>query len=328
MRLNLIIDSSYIFFKNVHTLVGTKTLYGDLEKVLEISYNNYINKYPFEKIYIVADSKYSWRKEIYPNYKAKRKENRDKQDIDWEFCFNTYNNFKEKIKQNKRIIFLEYNGVEADDIIAYLIQESNKNAISNLYVSSDADLKQLLNFKTNPKFINIQWRDEFRNPKLFLPENYQMFLNELKKDKGSLFDLNDNYEFLKMLDDFSEKVQIEEVNIEELLFVKLIHGDKGDNIDSVLKIPAKTSNKMMGIGEAGAKKIYTNYKSNNPNSINFSKDNWLQIAAIYIAENKKVDLIDYEDDIIDNLKINRKLIQLEQHNFPNKVMEKLKNIKI
>lgn len=327
MRLNLLVDSSFIFYKNVYTLANTKTLYGDLEKSLEISYSNYLNKYPFEKIYIIADSKKSWRKNIYSEYKGKRKENRDKQDIDWEFCFNTYNEFKETLKQHNRIEFLEFDTLEADDIIAYIIKESNKNGISNLYVSSDGDLKQLLNYNLNPRYINIQWRDEFKKPKLYFPEGYKLFLNDLKKEKGDIFSLNDNEDFLKMLETFMEKVHIEEVDIEELLFVKFVHGDKGDNIESVLKVPTKNNpDKLMGIGEAGAKKIYTNFKSNNPGDIKFSENEWLNVAAGYIAENKKVNLIDHEKNIVDNLKMNRKLIHLETYNFPNSVMNKLKNI--
>jgi 5'-3' exonuclease len=329
MRLNLLVDSSFIFYKNVYTLANTKTLYGDLEKSLEISYNNYLNKYPFEKIYIVADSKYSWRKNIYPDYKGKRKENRDKQDIDWEFCFNTYNDFKETLKENNRIVFLEYDGVEADDIIAYIIKESNKKGISNLYVSSDGDLKQLLDYKINPRYINIQWRDEFKRPKLYLPEGYKLFFNDLRNDKGDIFSLNDNSDFLRMIETFMEKVDIEEVDIEQLLFVKFVHGDKGDNIESVLKVPAKSNpSRLMGIGEAGANKIYTNFKTNNPKDIDFSSNDWLDVAAGYIAENKKVDLIDHESEIIDNLKINRKLIHLELEHFPNSVMNHLKKIEI
>ena len=44
---------------------------------------------------MVSDSKSSWRKRIYADYKAGRKEKRDAQeDIDWDFVFNTYNKFK------------------------------------------------------------------------------------------------------------------------------------------------------------------------------------------------------------------------------------------
>ena len=62
MNLNLIIDSSYIFYRNVYTLSSTNTLFGDLEDALRNSFDHYRTQYPFSNVYIVSDSKNYWRK--------------------------------------------------------------------------------------------------------------------------------------------------------------------------------------------------------------------------------------------------------------------------
>ena len=327
MKCNLLIDSSFILFKNAYTLVGNKTLYGDLERSLEVTYENYMQKYPFENIYLIADSRNYWRKKIYPEYKGKRKEAREKQDIDWDFVFNTHNQFKEKIKNNPRVKVIEIDSAEADDIIAYIIRESNKKGISNLYVSSDGDLNQLLDYKTNPNYINIQWRDTFKNGKLFFPYGYKYFMNELNSKERDIFNMDDNFEFLGMIEQMMERMEVAEIDIEKLLFVKFVHGDVGDNIKSVFSTPMKSNPlKMRGIGQKGAEKIYDNYKANNPETISFLEDEWFDKTAMYIAENKKVSLSENEKEIIKGLKLNRSIIHLDTSFFPEQVLTDMKKI--
>ena len=329
MKCNLLVDASFILYKNTHTLAKANTLYGDLELSLEKSYANYVHKYPFDNIYIIADSRKYWRKNVYPQYKGNRKSQRDKLDIDWDFVFNTHEQFKEKLKNNPRIKFLEIDTAEADDIMSYVIKESNKKGYSNVYVSSDGDLNQLLEYRLNPKFINVQWRDTFKYGKVFLPYGYEVFLNELKKDQGDLFNMNHNKDFLLFIEDMKQKMEFEEVDIEKMLFVKMVQGDSGDNIDSVFKTPMKSDpTRMRGIGESGAKKIYNNFKMSNAGNISFLEDDWFDNAAYYIAENKKVLLVDNEDEIIENLRMNRNIIHLDPSLFPTEIVEEMKKIEI
>lgn len=329
MKCNLLVDASFILYKNTHTLAAAKSLYADLELSLEKTYANYIHKFPFDNIYIVADSRQYWRRKVYPQYKGKRKEQRDKLDIDWDFVFNTHEAFKEKLKTNNRIKFVEIDGAEADDVISYLIKESNKKGFSNIYVSSDGDLNQLVDFRLEPMYINVQWRDTFKNGKTFLPSGYKLLLNEMAKDKGDLFNMNNNKDFLMFLTDMRDKTEFEEVNVEEMLFVKMVQGDASDNIDSVFKTPTKSDpTKMRGIGKKGAEKIYTNFKAMNGSEISFLDDDWFEKAALYIAENKKVALIDSEDEIIENLRMNRNIIHLDPSLFPSEIVTEMKKIEI
>ena len=71
INMNLILDGNYQLYRSVFILHKLKTLYGDLETLLLNDYNNITNAYPFNVIYFISDSKKSWRKMIYPEYKGK-----------------------------------------------------------------------------------------------------------------------------------------------------------------------------------------------------------------------------------------------------------------
>lgn len=111
--------------------------------------SNFKNKY--EELVIACDhhgkSGY-WRKNLFPYYKAKRKDARDKgpQYLDWPLIFK----FMDQIKEDLRTWFpypvLEVEGCEADDIIAILSQ----NLIGqHLIYSSDEDFTQLVGPKVH-----------------------------------------------------------------------------------------------------------------------------------------------------------------------------------
>ncbi len=328
---DLIIDTNYILYRSVYSLVNTNTLYGDLERSLEVTFNNYLSKYPFHKIYMVSDSKSSWRKRIYANYKADRKEKREKQeDVDWEFVFNTYNKFKTNLN-NKRIQPIEADNIEGDDWIRFLVNRSNANGYSTVYVASDKDLNQLLEFRLSHSWINIQWYDNYKNGKIYLPKGYKIFTKELSEyNTDDIFSLNENADFLSLLKDLQEKNAVEEIDKEQSLFVKIISGDSGDNIESVLKTPTKTNpEKFMGIGDAGALKIWEKYKFDFPNEIIFENDEWLENVLYYVLDYKKVipEKSKYENLVKDNLLLNRSLIHLHDNYLPNDIKQKISLIK-
>ena len=324
---NLIVDTNYILNRSVFSLVKMNSLFGDLYRSLELSFEGFMNKYPFNKIYMVSDSKSSWRKRIYPEYKSGRKEKREGDEIDWDFVFNTYNDFKSNIKNN-RIIPIEAPNVEGDDWIKYLVNKSNSDGYSTVIIASDKDLNQLLEFRLNPTWINIQWVDNYSNAKLYMPSGYEIFLSEISEGSNNIFNLNENTDFADLIKDLSVKCSLEEIDKEKSLFVKIISGDSSDGIDSVLKLPTKTNpEKFMGIGEAGAINIWDKFKSDFPNEVKFDTDEWMNDVIPYILEYKKViNTTDFNDTVKNNLSLNRKLIHLHENYLPSDIKEKIYNI--
>jgi len=329
---NLIVDTNYVLFRNVYYLAKNNILYGELENSLIATFENYLKLYRFNKIYMVSDSKSSWRKRIYPEYKAGRKEKRDGEDVDWEFVFNTYDKFKSEIGdtlKSSKIELIEGDNIEGDDWINYLINRSNKNNYSVLYIASDKDLNQKLDLSIVPTWINVQYYENMANGKVYFPRGYKIFFDELEKGNDDIFSLNDNFEFLQFLKSLIDKNKFEEIDKELSLFVKIISGDRGDNISSVLKIPTKTNpNNFMGIGDAGAIKIYDKYKKDYPFDIDFTNDKWLDEVKHYCLDYKKVldEKVLYETMLENSLKQNRDLIHLHESHLPNDILEKIKSI--
>lgn len=316
MICDLIIDGNYILSKNTFTLHKNNLLFGALHKSLENAVNNYRKWYPFANVYLVSDSKEkSWRKQLTTNYKATRKKDSD---IDWQFVYTAYGEFKESMSDLVKV--LEAPNVEGDDWISFLVGKANREGRSTIIVSNDYDIKQIVGYGLDPLYINIMTNEMYNKEKLFLPRNYQVFLNKVSKlPNDDIFNLNDNNDFLLLMNRFLNKYDINEIDPVESLIVKIISGDTSDNISSVW---SQTKNgKKRGIGEKGAKGIYDNYIQEF-GELNLSDPDLYENIADLICEKKKLSKTQIES-IVDNIKDNMKLIDLRIHNFPTEIIEKM-----
>jgi len=318
MICDLIIDGNYILSKNTFTLHKNNLLFGALHKSLENTINNYRKWYPFANVYLVSDSKEkSWRKQLTSSYKATRKKDSD---IDWSFVYTAYGEFKDSMKGLVKV--LEAPHVEGDDWISFLVTKANREGRSSIIVSNDYDIKQIVNYGLDPLFINIMTNEMYNKEKLFLPKNYQIFLNKVSKlPSDDIFNLNDNTDFLLLLDRFINKYEINEINPVESLMVKIISGDTSDNIGSVWSVVK--NGKKRGIGSKGAQSIYDEYISEF-GELNLGDPDLYENIADLICEKKKLSKTQIES-IVENIKDNMKLIDLRMHNLPGEIVEKMEN---
>jgi 5'-3' exonuclease len=320
MLCDLLIDGNYLLSKMVFTLHKNNLLFGALHKSLETAVNNYRKWYPFANIYLVSDSKEkSWRKKINTNYKANRKKDSD---IDWEFVFEAYNEFKQSIR-SKGIKVLEAPNIEGDDWISFIIEKSNSKGRSTITVTNDHDIKQLIKYVLDPPFINIMSNEMHSKQKLFLPKNYQLFLSNVRKDiDDDIFNLNDNQEFMKLLSSFTERCETFEVDPMESLIVKLISGDTSDNISSAWS--QVKNGKKRGIAERGAKSIFDEYLVvfGEPS---ISDPDLTENIADLICEKKKL-----SKSSINNIKLNiednMRLILLNTEYMPEEIVSKMSKV--
>ena len=316
MLCDLIIDGNYILSRLVFTLHKNNLLFGALHKSLENTINNYRKWYPFANVYLVSDSKEkSWRKQLTGTYKSTRKKDSD---IDWVFVYEAYGEFKESM--SGLVTVLEAPHVEGDDWISFLSNKSNKSGRSTIIVSNDYDIKQIVNYSLDPLWINIMTNEMYNKEKLFLPRNYQIFLNKVSKmTNNDIFNLNDNSEFLILMDRFINKYEINEINPVESLIVKIISGDQSDNIGSVW---SQTKNgRKRGIGEKGAKSIYDEYLMEF-GEINLKDPDLYENIADLICEKKKLSKTQIEP-IVENIQGNVKLIDLRLENLPDEIIQKM-----
>lgn len=321
MNCNLIVDGNYILNKNVFALHKNNILYGNLHKSLEHTVRQYRSWFPFTNVWLVSDSKAkSWRKKIYPDYKAGRKKDME---IDWDFAFTAYGEFKQNL-QGAGVRVLEADHIEGDDWISFLINESNKEGVSTITVSNDHDIKQLLSWQLDPLIMNIMTNEMYNKEKVFMPKNYQIFLNNVSKlDTGDIFNLNDNVSFLHLIDKFMNKCEINEVDSIESLVVKLISGDKSDNIRTVWSQRNKKGDDR-GIGKDGAKGLYDKYIEEF-GEVNINDIDLFDNIADLIIEKKKLSKNEF-DAIKNRLHQNWKLINLDINTLPPQVINRISNV--
>jgi len=103
---------------------------------------------------ILACDSTSWRKEKYPQYKAKRKSARDESPLDWGKFFGFLNNIRDEIAAEMPYPVVHVDRAEADDVIATLVestQEFGKNE-PVMIVSSDKDFIQLHRYSNVKQF--------------------------------------------------------------------------------------------------------------------------------------------------------------------------------
>ena len=319
MLCDLIIDGNYILSRLVFTLHKNNLLYGALHKSLENTVSNYRKWYPFANVYLVSDSKEkSWRRQLTKTYKSNRKKDND---IDWTFVYTAYDEFKQSVSSTVKV--LEAPTIEGDDWISFLCNKSNQESRSTIIVSNDHDIKQIVSYGVNPLFINIMTNEMYNKEKLFLPKNYQIFVDKVSSlPNDDIFNLNDNSEFLLLLNRFLTKYEINEIDSMESLVVKIISGDQSDNISSVWS--QVKNGKKRGIGAKGAKTIYDNYLSEF-GEINLLDPDLYENIADLICEKKKLSKTQIES-IVENIQDNVKLIDLRIDNLPKEIVNKMKTV--
>jgi len=114
--------------------------------VLNIIRNHVKNfRAEYGEVVLCCDNRKYWRKEFFPFYKANRKKNRDKSDLDWHLIFDMLAKFKQELKDNFPYKVLDVEGAEADDIIGTLAPRQAAHE-KVLILSSDGDFLQLQNY--------------------------------------------------------------------------------------------------------------------------------------------------------------------------------------
>lgn len=128
----------------------------------------------YGEVVIVADGGGNWRKEVYPEYKFKRKSNREESNIDWDEAFRIINMVLQEIKDNLPYKVIHQWGCEADDSIAEIVKWTQEfgNYEKVMIVSADKDFKQLQKFDNVRQFSPMTKKlVKVDNPRLELEEH-------------------------------------------------------------------------------------------------------------------------------------------------------------
>ena len=105
--------------------------------------NNFTKDYG--EMVICCDDKDNWRKEVFPEYKANRRKNRENDITDWKTLFELLHEMREELTKYFPYKVMHVDSAEADDIIGVLVDHCEENP--TLILSSDKDFIQLQKYQ-------------------------------------------------------------------------------------------------------------------------------------------------------------------------------------
>ena len=99
----------------------------------------------YGEMVICCDDKDNWRKEVFPEYKANRRKNRENDPTDWKTLFELLHEMREELTKYFPYKVMHVDTAEADDIIGVLVDHCEENP--TLILSSDKDFIQLQKYQ-------------------------------------------------------------------------------------------------------------------------------------------------------------------------------------
>ena len=112
-------------------------------------------KEKYGNMVLCSDAGNTWRRDIFPHYKYKRKKDRTESSFDWDNIFDILTNIKNELKENFPYIMMYEEKCEADDIIAILTKYYHQDE-KIMIVSGDKDFIQLQFYKNVEQYAPIQ----------------------------------------------------------------------------------------------------------------------------------------------------------------------------
>lgn len=180
-----IVDLNQVMISNFMAQIGNHTNIKIEEDLLRHMVLNSLRSYnakfrnDYGEMIIACDDRGSWRRQIFPYYKANRKRDREQSEIDWNAVFDSLNKIREELKNFFPYRVIQVETAEADDVIGTLCHEYGNTSEKILIISGDKDFRQL------QTYMNVTQYDPVR--KKFITENQpDRYLREhiMKGDRG------------------------------------------------------------------------------------------------------------------------------------------------
>lgn len=174
----IIVDLSQVMISNLMVQLGNHTnteLEEDLLRHMILnSIRSYNQKFKNEygEMIIACDAGNNWRRDIFPYYKANRRKNREKSELNWTQIFDTLNKVRDELKEYFPYRVIHVDGTEADDVIGTLVQTYGNTSEKILILSGDKDFVQLQRYMNVKQYDPVQKKFRTTNdPDRFIREH-------------------------------------------------------------------------------------------------------------------------------------------------------------
>ena len=144
----ILVDYSTVSVSNFARAAGSEHLDVDIDSIRHMIMNsirkiNVAFRREYGEMVLAVDAKHSWRKEVFPYYKASRAKDRKKSNIDWKELYRVCGEIREEFQEWLPYKVICADLAEADDIIGVLARHSRDTEQPTVIVSEDKDFIQL-----------------------------------------------------------------------------------------------------------------------------------------------------------------------------------------
>ncbi len=148
----IIVDLNQVMLSNLLMQLGNHTNAQLEENMVRHMILNSIRSYrvkfaaEYGELVIACDNTNIWRKGVYPYYKANRKKNIEKSEMDWKAIFDCMSKIRSELKEFFPYKVIDVESAEADDVIGTLVNKFGTELNTGekiLILSGDKDFIQL-----------------------------------------------------------------------------------------------------------------------------------------------------------------------------------------
>ena len=324
MKTTLIIDGNWLLMSRSFILgkqflksnpkdmkeEGTRQLEEFMAQSISVVCNRFRDT--INNIIFVSDGG-SWRKQLKrpaDMVAVKYKGNRGGEDeLDWDYIFQALNNLSEHTAELGITSSHHYN-VEGDDWAWYWSRRLNSQGINAIIWSSDNDLKQLIQVD-NGAF--TAWYNDKNG--IWLPE----VLNDKVDDELDFFlrppSSNPVLERIKI-----QSGNVNYLNPDLIVMNKIVCGDSGDNIKSIIRI--QKNNRTYGVGDKDWEKTMKSLEISSLTDF-FEKSDKVITSLLDLSKFKGYSL--NKQNVADVFDYNKKLVWLNEAIIPDSIVEAMNN---
>jgi 5'-3' exonuclease len=347
---NLIFDLNNIMHRSMFVVGGYGTKQFSFDSQSEI--DQLMRKVAMDVAYIIrivnpsrilfAKDNKSWRKQIKieenEGYKGQRIYSKH---INWTNVYKAIDDFCE-IMENYGLVVTQIPNSEADDIICMWSHELQLNQNQHvIIVSGDEDMRQLVSAypydAPNKKFAFITVFNPFMqgknaSRKLFVPKYFEEWINTLGfvdiMHLRASIDV-DKEDFQKIIT--SERTKMEVIDGRMIAMRKIFCGDDGDNVPAIYswltgKKTKDGEDEIARVTNSKFEKIYESLLLSPTELMDHYDllDRSYKVKEAIIKYTKQTPLF----DMVERIKRQIKLVVLDEHGFPEEIVDEFNKTKI
>lgn len=338
MKLNILVDISGIFYRTLFTigsfgakkgekLLDSKRSQGVFIRKLATDLSSLIRTLDVNpnRVIICVDSS-SWRKSIEieeGGYKSGREEKKN-QDVNWTAFFELTEKFINILSQ-KGYLISKVPGAEADDLLFFWSRKLNNMNENVIIITGDRDLLQVLGLHKNNSW-TIALDPVNNRKKISLTQEVLDRKSEVSLVEPDIFNPDSWSSSEDALEKLINSHEINIVDIRKLCVMKVIMGDGGDSVPSVVSWPDKKEpEKIRTMTENNYSKILAAVPE-------LETANWKQLREgkffeeiSSIMEGLKKITVD-RDLVKRNLERNCRLVILSTETIPEQIVDNFKSL--